>query len=235
MSGHSRWAQIHRAKGAVDAKRGARFTKLGNAITAAAKAGGPNPDSNLKLKLAVEAAKAENFPKENIDRAIARATGAGSGAVEAVTYEGYGPGGVAVIIEGLTNNKNRTSADIRHLLDLAGGSLGAPGSVSWQFARRGVLGVADLNDAAELAGIDAGAIDIAREPDAVTLTCAPQDLERLRAALAANGASVLHAAIELVPNERVTVSDPAVRQRLDDLLAALDDHEDVESYATNAA
>ena len=235
MSGHSRWAQIHRAKGAVDVKRGARFTKLGNAITAAAKAGGPNPDSNLKLKLAVEAAKADNFPKENIERAIARALGAGAGAVEAVTYEGYGPGGVAVIIEGLTNNKNRTSADIRHRLDLAGGSMGGPGSVLWQFSRRGVLGVASLSPEAELACIDAGVLDITREPDGVTLTCALPDLERLRQTLTANGTAVLHAAIELVPNERITLSDPAVRQRLDHLLAALDEHEDVESYATNAA
>ena len=141
MAGHSKWAQIKRKKGAADAKRGQLFTKLARAITVAARDGGGDPDGNAALANAIEKAKALRMPKENIERAIARGTGAGgdAAAIESVTYEGYGPGGVAILVECLTDNRNRTAADIRHIFTRADASLGEPGSVAWMFEKRGVL------------------------------------------------------------------------------------------------
>src|SRR5918911_901231 len=169
MSGHSKWASIKHKKKAVDAKRGALFTKLSRAITVAAREGGGDPDGNAALALAIQKARDASMPKENIERAIAKGTGEGLDAdqIQTVIYEGYGPGGVALLIEALTDNRNRTGADVRHLLNKHGGNLGEPGSVSYLFDKQGVIVVdATRYDEDDLiAAIDAGALDIARDDD----------------------------------------------------------------------
>src|SRR5947207_9170489 len=187
MAGHSKWAQIKRKKGAADAKRGQLFTKLARAITVAARDGGGDPEGNAALANAVEKAKALRMPKENIERAIARGTGAGAdaAAIESVTYEGYGPGGVAILIECLTDNRNRTAAEIRHVFSRADASLGEPGSVSWMFEKRGVVLVdAERYSEDDLIGaIDAGAQDVVTEGDSLRIVCDPADLRAVREAL----------------------------------------------------
>ena len=191
MAGHSKWAQIKRKKGAADAKRGQLFTKLARAITVAARDGGGDPEGNAALANAIEKAKSLRMPKENIERAIAKGTGAGgdAAAIEAVTYEGYGPGGVAILVECLTDNRNRTAAEIRHMFSRADASLGEPGSVAWMFEKKGVL----LVDAARyseddlMPAIDAGAEDLAAEGDSIRITCEAGDLRAVREALERGG------------------------------------------------
>ena len=180
MAGHSKWAQIKRKKGAADAKRGQLFTKLARAITVAARDGGGDPEGNAALANAVEKAKSLRMPKENIERAIAKGTGAGgdAAAIEAVTYEGYGPGGVAILIECLTDNRNRTAAEVRHMFSRADASLGEPGSVAWMFEKKGVL-LVDGGRYSEddlMPAIDAGAEDLAAEGDSIRITCEAGDL-----------------------------------------------------------
>ena len=187
MAGHSKWAQIKRKKGAADAKRGQLFTKLARAITVAARDGGGDPEGNAALANAIEKAKSLRMPKENIERAIAKGTGAGgdAAAIEAVTYEGYGPGGVAILIECLTDNRNRTAADVRHMFSRADASLGEPGSVAWMFEKKGVL-LVDADRYTEddlMPAIDAGAEDLAAEGDSIRITCEPADLRAVHEAL----------------------------------------------------
>ena len=169
MSGHSKWSSIKHKKAATDAKRGQLFTKLARAIAVAAREGGGDPDSNFTLAAAIEKARGYSMPKENIQRAIDRGTGAGGGdeQIERVVYEGYGPGGVAIMVEALTDNRNRTGSEVRHAFDKAGGSLGEPGSVAWQFEKKGmVLVAADRHREEELlTAIDAGADDVALDDD----------------------------------------------------------------------
>src|SRR5262245_50683662 len=187
MAGHSKWASIKHKKKAVDAKRGALFTKLTRAITVAARDGGGDPDSNPALANAVQKARDASMPKDNIERAIAKGTGAGAdaAAIESVVYEGYGPGGVAILVEALTDNRNRTGAEVRHIFAKHGGTLGEPGSVAYLFEKRGVVVVdatrwseEDLEPA-----IDAGAEDIVADADIYEVICDPADLGAVRAAL----------------------------------------------------
>src|SRR6202047_2203544 len=194
MSGHSKWAGIKHKKAIVDARRGAQFTKLARAITVAAREGGGDPDTNASLTNAIQKARDASMPKDNIERAIAKGTGAGADAdaIETVLYEGYGPGGVALLIEAVTDNRNRTGAEIRHLLSKHGGNLGEPGSVSYLFDKQGVIVVdATRYDEDDLIpAIDAGALDISVDEDVFEVITEPTDLVAVRAALAGAGVEI---------------------------------------------
>jgi YebC/PmpR family DNA-binding regulatory protein len=236
VAGHSKWAQIKRKKGAADARRGQLFTKLARAITVAARDGGGDPDGNATLANAIEKAKALRMPKENIERAIARGTGAGgdAAAIESVTYEGYGPGGVAILIECLTDNRNRTAADIRHLFARADASLGEPGSVSWMFDKKGVL-LVDAERWSEddlMPAIDAGAEDLADDGDSIRITCEPGQLRAVREALEAAGVEVQSTEQTLVPRSVIEVDANDARKLLR-LLDALDELDDVDQVHAN--
>jgi YebC/PmpR family DNA-binding regulatory protein len=194
MSGHSKWAQIKHRKAATDARRGQLFTKLARAITVAAREGGGDPEGNFALAAAVQKARDYSMPKDNIQRAIDRGAGAtgGADAIERVVYEGYGPGGAAILVEALTDNRNRTSADMRHAFDKHGGSLGEPGSVAWVFEKRGVV-LIDASRYSEddlIAAIDAGADDVSADGDSLKVLCAAVDLTTVREALESAGVQI---------------------------------------------
>jgi YebC/PmpR family DNA-binding regulatory protein len=237
MSGHSKWAQIKRQKGANDAKRGQMFTKLAREITVAARQGGGDPESNFRLRLATQRARSMNMPQENITRAIARATGGQDGAaqLEEVTYEGYGPGGVAIFVEALTDNRNRTVAEVRNVLTRNGGSLGENGSVAWIFDPRGVV-VANLdtNDADEvtLQAIDAGATDVNLADKTLEIYTNLEDLENVRRAMEAAGLEVETAERTFVPKTMVTLDDQKSTQVVR-LIERLEDLDDVQNVSTN--
>src|SRR3954466_2125465 len=214
LSGHSKWSSIKHKKGAADAKRGKLFSKLSRAIIVAAKEGGPDPANNLALQNAIEKAKSYSMPRDNIDRAIAKGSGADADAdaFEEIVYEGYGPEGVAVIVEALTDNRNRTAADVRHMFAKHGGNLGASGAVAWQFDRRGVVVVpSDGVDEEDLllAAADGGAEDIAQDGDVFQVTSAPDALSAVREAIEAAGIAVDSAELMLVPKTTVAVEDEA--------------------------
>ena len=236
MAGHSKWAQIKRKKGAADAKRGQLFTKLARAITVAARDGGGDPEGNAGLANAIEKAKSLRMPKENIERAIAKGTGAGAdaAAIEAVTYEGYGPGGVAILIECLTDNRNRTAADVRHIFARADASLGEPGSVAWMFEKKGVV----LVDAARygeedlMPAIDAGAEDLAADGDSIRIVCEATDLRAVRDALEQAGVEVQSTEQSMLPKSTVEVEAGDARKLLK-LLDALDEQDDVDQVHAN--
>ncbi|HZV72773.1 MAG TPA: YebC/PmpR family DNA-binding transcriptional regulator [Conexibacter sp.] len=236
MAGHSKWAGIKHKKAIVDARRGAAFTKLARAITVAAREGGGDPDSNAALANAVQKAKDVSMPKDNIERAIAKGTGAGADAdaIEAVLYEGYGPGGVALLIEALTDNRNRTGADVRHLLSKHGGNLGEPGSVAYLFDKQGVI-VVDAERWSEddlIVAIDAGAEDIARDDDVFEILTSPSDLAAVRAALEEAGIEIGNAEVTQRPKTRVPL-DEQQAGRLLRLIDALDDNDDVNAVHAN--
>ena len=234
MSGHSKWAQIHRQKGVADTKRGALFTRMGNAVTIAAKAGGGNPETNFRLRLAIDQAKAVNTPKDNIERAIKRGTGElAGGRIETVTYEGFGPAGVAVMVECLTDNRNRTSSAMKHLLSKHGGSLGGASSVGWLFEQKGVIRVTAISDELELELIDAGVLDINRDEDGVTVYTAITDLQKIKERLEQRGVIVEHAELEQVAKDKKKLSDDE-HEQLEKLFADLDENEDVSNYYSNA-
>src|SRR2546425_2584741 len=203
MAGHSKWAQIKHKKATVDARRGQLFTKLARAITVAARDGGGDPEGNATLANAIEKAKALRMPKENIERAIARGTGAGgdAAAIESVTYEGYGPGGVAILVECLTDNRNRTAAEIRHLFARGDASLGEPGSVAWMFEKKGVVLVDGSRYSEEdlIAAIDAGAEDVTNEGDSLQIVCEPASLRAVREALESAGVDVQSTEQSMIP------------------------------------
>src|SRR5688572_16181450 len=194
MSGHSKWSSIKHKKGAADAKRGKLFTKLARAITVAARDGGGNPDNNPALGLAVQKARDASMPKDNIQRAIDRGTGEGAdaAAIESVSYEGYGPGGAAIIVEALTDNRNRTGAEVRHAFEKHGGSLGEPNSVAWQFERRGVILVDGQRYSEDdlMAAIDAGAEDVAEDGDLLKVLAPAASLAGVREALESAGVEI---------------------------------------------
>jgi YebC/PmpR family DNA-binding regulatory protein len=236
MAGHSKWAQIKRKKGVADARRGQLFTKLARAITVAARDGGGDPDGNAALANAIDKAKALRMPKENIERAIARGTGAGAdaAAIEAVTYEGYGPGGVAIMIDCLTDNRNRTAAEIRHLFGRADASLGEPGSVSWMFDKKGVL-LVDAGRWSEndlMPAIDAGAEDLTEEGDSIRISCDPGQLRAVREALEQAGIEVQSIEQTMVPRTVVELGANDARKLLK-LLDALDEQDDVDQVHAN--
>jgi YebC/PmpR family DNA-binding regulatory protein len=236
MAGHSKWAQIKHKKKATDAKRGALFTKLARAIQVAAREGGGDPAGNAALANAVQKAKDAGMPKDNIERAIAKGTGAGSDAeaIEAVVYEGYGPGGVAILVEALTDNRNRTSADMRHVFTSHGGSLGEPGSVAWVFEKRGGI-VVDAERYSEddlIAAIDAGAQDVVLDEGVYEVVTDPGDLIAVREALESSGVELDSAELTMRPTTRVPVEEDGVG-RLVRLIEALEDHDDVQAVHAN--
>ena len=236
MSGHSKWSSIKHRKAATDARRGQLFTKLARAISVAAREGGGDPAANYTLAAAIEKARGYSMPKDNIQRAIDRGTGAGGAddQIERVVYEGYGPGGAALLVETLTDNRNRTSADVRHLFDKHGGSLGEPGSVAWIFDKRGVV-LVDGDRYSEddlLIAIDAGADDVSADGDALKVTSDPANLANVREALTAAGIEVSSAELTMEPKSVVEVQDGEAR-RLLALVEDLDELDDVEAVHAN--
>lgn len=237
MSGHSKWAQIKRQKGANDAKRGQLFTKLTREITVAAREGGPDPDANFRLRLVVQRARQINMPQENIQRAIQRAGGAGEDQqqLEEITYEGYGPGGVAILVEALTDNRNRTVAEVRNVFTRNGGNLGENGSVAWLFEPRGYISLnLDGGDADEatLAAIDAGAVDVMQEDKTLAVYTDLPEMEQVRGALERAGLTVDTAERALVPKTSITLDEQKATQVLR-LIERLEDLDDVQNVSTN--
>ncbi len=239
MSGHSKWSTIKRAKGAADAKRAALFTKLARAITLAAKEKGGDPTTNFNLRLATEKAKAANMPKDNIERAIKRGTGElQDEAIEELTYEGFGPGGTALIIKCLTDNKNRTAQTIKNILTKHGGSLSGPNSVMWQFEQKGVIRIAkeklsNKNLAElELKIIDLGAQDINKLENSWVIYTKIEDLQKVNKGIESLSIDVEYAEIEYVPKEKINL-EPNLKEKNQKLFEALDGEEDVENYYTN--
>jgi YebC/PmpR family DNA-binding regulatory protein len=236
MSGHSKWSTIKRRKGAADAKRGKIFTKLIREIATAARMGGGDPVSNPRLRLAMDKARGANMPKDNIERAIKKGTGAGEGdAYEEVVYEGYGPGGTAIYVEVLTDNKNRTVGEIRHVLTKHGGNLGASGCVAYLFEKKGILsfGRASLEtDALLEAALEAGADDVVESDDTLDVITAPGDFTAVRDALEATGFRPVHAEVTMQPSTTVKLggSDAEGMLRVAD---ALDDLDDVQNVYAN--
>ncbi|SRR5579875_734398 len=236
MSGHSKWHSIKHKKAVVDARRGQHFTKLARAITVAAREGGGDPDGNPALALAIQKAREASMPKENIERAIAKGTGEGVEAeqLETVIYEGYGPGGVALLIEAVTDNRNRTGAEVRHLLSKHGGSLGEPGSVSYLFDKCGVI-VVDASRYDEedlLPAVDAGAQDIERDEDVYEVVTPPGDLARVRDALSKAGVELESADLVWRPKARVPLAEEEA-PRLMRLIDALEDSDDIGAVHAN--
>jgi YebC/PmpR family DNA-binding regulatory protein len=236
MSGHSKWASIKHKKKAVDAKRGQLFTKLARAIQVAARDGGGDPAGNPALANAVEKAKDARMPKDNIERAIAKGTGADSDAeaIEEVVYEGYGPGGVAILVDALTDNRNRTGSEVRHAFSSSGGSLGEPGSVAWTFEKKGSL-VADGSRYSEddlLPAIDAGAEDLSLDGDVWEVVTAPADLQAVREALEQAGVELESAELVMRPTTTTPVQEGDV-PRLMRLIETLEDHDDVQAVHAN--
>lgn len=236
MAGHSKWAGIKHKKAIVDSRRGKLFTKLARAITVAAKEGGGDPDGNPRLALAIAKAKDASMPKDNIERAVAKGTGEGADAeaLESVLYEGYGPGGVALLVEAVTDNRNRTGSEVRYAFSKHNGNLGEPGSVGYLFDKRGVVVVdaerwseEDLEPA-----IDAGAEDIALDDDVFEVTCEPADLQSVVAALDAAGVEVSSAEVAQLPKTRVGL-DEETAVKLFKLVEALEDLDDVDTVHGN--
>ena len=236
MSGHSKWASIKHKKKAADAKRGKLFTKLARAIQVAAREGGGDPGGNPSLALAVQKAKDASMPKDNIERAIAKGTGADSDAdaFEAVVYEGYGPGGVAILVDALTDNRNRTSAEVRHLFKEHGGSLGEPGSVAWTFEKKGeiVLDGSRYGEDDLIAAIDAGAEDVSLDGDVWEVVTGPTDLAAVREALEAQGLELQSAELVMRPTSRTPVEDSQVGSLMR-LIDALEENDDVQGVHAN--
>ena len=237
MSGHSKWSSIKHKKGAADAKRGKLFSKLSRAIIVAAREGGPDPAANLALQNAVEKARSYSMPKDNIERAIAKGAGTGddASAYETIVYEGYAAGGVAVLVEALTDNRNRTASDVRHLFAKHDGNLGATGAVAWQFERRGVVLVpGDLDeDEVLLAAAEGGAEDISRDGSSWQVVSTPEDLQAVREALEAAGMGVESAETTMLPKTPVVVEDEATAKKIVRLMDALEDNDDVQDVYAN--
>jgi YebC/PmpR family DNA-binding regulatory protein len=237
MSGHSKWSTIKRQKGANDAKRGALFTKVAREIMVAARAGGGDAEANYRLRLAIDKARSVNMPMDNIKRAIERATGAGEGEqFEEIAYEGYGPGGVAILVEAATDNRNRTASDVRSMFTKAGGQLAGSGAVAWQFEPRGLIAIpAGKRDADEIAlsAIDAGAVDVdTTDPELIEVYTEPGDLEQVRKALEAGGIPVESAEATMIAKTTVELDAHRARQNLR-LIELLEDLDDVQRVTAN--
>lgn len=236
MSGHSKWSSIKHKKGAADAKRGRIFTRLIKEITVAARMGGGDPDGNPRLRTAILAAKAENMPKDNIERAIKKGTGELEGvSYDEVNYEGYGPGGVAMLIECLTDNKNRTVADIKYIFDRHGGNLGEPGCVAWMFEKKGMIifekDKADEEKILDIA-LEAGADDVKEEETEFEVTVNPSDFETVKQAFDDAGLKYGVAEISMIPNNTVKLEGKKAEQMLT-LMEALEDNDDVSNVYAN--
>lgn len=233
MAGHNKWSKIKREKGANDAKRGAVFTKIGNQIAIAAR-GGIDPTSNSALALAIEKAKAVNMPLANIQRAIDRVADKNAAQLEEVLYEAYGPGGIGIIIEAATDNKNRTYPEVRTALTKNGGNIAEPGSVAFQFARKGVIRVTGTGEEVLLAVLDAGAEDAVEEDEGITVYTDPKDLNKVRSGLIDANLIVEEAELQYVPNIPVEVGEQETAEKVLRLLDAIDDLDDVVNVHTNA-
>ncbi|MEW4454154.1 YebC/PmpR family DNA-binding transcriptional regulator [Bremerella sp. JC817] len=236
MAGHSHWANIKRKKEAVDAKRGKIWTKCSKAITVAAQLGGGDPAANPRLRLAITDAKSARMPNDTIDRAIKKGTGEGKGdAFEEIVYEGYGPAGVAVMVDVLTDNRNRTAPELRKLFDTHGGNLGAAGCVAWNFDRKGVFHLpADKTTEEQLleVALEAGAEDIQREEESFRVTCEPEVYSDVQEALEAAGIEGENSSVSRVPKDVIEVTGDDAR-KLMHLLSTLDDHDDVQDVSAN--
>jgi YebC/PmpR family DNA-binding regulatory protein len=238
VSGHSKWSTIKHKKGAADAKRGQLFTKLTRAIIVASREGGPDPAANLALQNAIEKARSYSMPRDTIDRAIAKGSGADADAsqFETVVYEGYGPSGVAVIVEALTDNRNRTAGDVRHVFSKNDGNLGGSGAVSWLFERHGVVLVgADGVDEDELtlAAAEGGAEDVSRDGSTFVVTSAPEQLSAVREAIEAVGFTVDSAELTMVPKTTVEVADEGDAKKVLRLIDQLEENDDVQDVYAN--
>src|SRR5438105_4952147 len=238
MSGHSKWHSIRHAKGVTDKRRGQLFSKLARAIIVAAREGGPDPETNLALRNAIEKARDASMPKDNIERAITRGSGAAddASAFEHISYEGYGPGGVAVYVEALTDNRNRTASEVRHVFSRSDGNLAESGAVAWLFERKGVILVdADSVDEDELtlAAADAGAEDVSVEGSSYEVTTAPEDLAAVRAALEQAGVPIQSAEPTMVPKTTVPIEDESVAKKVVRLVDSLEDLDDVQDVYAN--
>ena len=238
MSGHSKWSTIKHKKGAADAKRGQLFTKLSKAIIVAAKEGGPDPAANLSLQNAIEKAKSYSMPKDTIERAIARGAGidADAAAYETIVYEGYGPDGVAVLVEALTDNRNRTASDVRHTFAKHGGNLGTTGAVAWLFERRGIVlvdaeGVDE--DELTLAAAEGGADDVERDGSIFEVSSAPEALAAVREAIEAAGIDVQSAELTMIAKTTVEVAEESSAKKLIRLIEELEDNDDVQDVSAN--
>ena len=232
MSGHSKWATTKRQKAVVDAKRGALFTKIGNQIAIAARAG-TDPAMNPSLAMVLEKARHANMPKANIERAIARAADKSAAALIEEVYEAYGPGGVGIVIEVATDNKNRTMPEVRHTLDKSGGRMADPGSVMFQFTRKGVIEISEKGEDALMAALEAGAEDATEEDEGIVIYTSASDLMKVRKALVDNSLTVTSAELQYVPNNYVPVEGENA-EKLEKLLGAIDDLDDVVNVYTNA-
>jgi YebC/PmpR family DNA-binding regulatory protein len=238
MSGHSKWANIKNRKGKQDALRGKIFTKIGKEIAVAVKEGGSNPDANSKLRDVIAKAKANNMPNDNIERAIKKAAGELNAVnYEEITYEGYGPGGVAVIVQTLTDNRNRTAGEMRHLFDKYGGNMGTTGCVSFMFDKKGLLVVekSDSIDEDELMmmALDAGAEDFSSEDDVYEIITAPEDFSTVRETLEKNGISFVSAEVSMIPST-TTELDNETAEKFEKLLEKFEDNDDVQNVWHNA-
>lgn len=236
MSGHSKWSTIKRKKGAADAARGKVFTRLIKEITVAAKMGGGDSETNPRLRSAIQSAKGANMPSANIEKAIKKGTGELPGVVyEEVTYEGYGPGGIALFMDCMTDNKNRTVAELRHLLTKHNGSLGENGSVAWMFTKLGIISIPIKNSSEDdvmMAALDAGAEDIQVDEDYITVTCQPTDFEAVKKALEDNSIEYDNAQISMEPSNTVKVEGKAAEAVLR-LMDHLEDQEDIQNLYSN--
>lgn len=232
MSGHSKWATTKRQKAVVDAKRGALFTKIGNQIAIAAR-GGTDPAMNPSLAMVLEKARHANMPKVNIERAIARAADKSAAALIEEVYEGYGPGGVGIIIEVATDNKNRTLPEVRHTLDKNGGRMADSGSVMFQFKRKGVIEISDKGEDALMAALEAGAEDATEEEEGIVVYTDPANLMKVKSALDAAGTTITSAELQYVPTSYVPIEGENA-EKLEKLLSAIDDLDDVTNVYTNA-
>lgn len=233
MAGHNKWSKIKRQKGVNDAKRGAIFTRIGNQIAIAARSGA-DPDMNPSLALAIEKARAVNMPNTNIDRAIARAADKNAATLEEITYEGYGPGGVGIIIETATDNRNRTFPEVKTALVKNGGRIADAGSVMFQFSRKGVILANASGEDALLEILDAGAEDAVEEDGMITVYTDQKDLMKVRKALLESNIEVKEAELQYVPNSEIEITDEETQTKLEKLLDALDNVDDVVNVHTNA-
>ena len=237
MSGHSKWANIKHRKAAQDSKKGVAFQKLVKNVIAAAKAGGGDPNSNFRLKVAIERARAGNVPVDNIERGIKRATGELDGVIyEEILYEGYGPNGVAVMVQALTDNRNRTAPEMRSLFTKTGGSIGEVGCVAWNFERKGIIGITGSGideDEIMMAAIEAGADDVTSEDDGYEITCDPSVLSDVAEALKNAGYNVESIEVEMVPKNTVSITNKADAAKLLSMVERFEEHDDVQAVYAN--
>ena len=239
MSGHSKWSTIKRKKGKTDAAKGVVFTKLAKEIIIAAKAGGGNPEGNFRLRIAISNAKAANMPNENIKRAIDKGAGGGEGTnFEELTYEGYGPGGTAVMVKISTDNRNRTAGEIRHIFSKNGGNLGETGCVAWMFKEKGILSISkedtDLSlDDLMLIALEYGADDIEEDEDSIEILTAPEDFQTVKEGMEGAGVSFREADVTMIADTDVVVTDLDQAKYVLRMMEALEEHDDVQSTYTN--